>query len=110
MRRQGAALGRRTLCFFKQDHLCCFATLEPVEQRTVYARRKKRSMRDKCATNARQTKTNARTTHQLICYAKGKAQMNEAPSTKKKGISLLQRLSILAVLGIVLAVIFNFLR
>jgi|AntAceMinimDraft_12_1070368.scaffolds.fasta_scaffold67243_1 hypothetical protein len=36
--------------------------------------------------------------------------MNEAPSTKKKGISLLQRLSILAVLGIVLAVIFNFLR
>jgi len=36
--------------------------------------------------------------------------MNETPSNKKKGITILQRLSILAVLGIVLAVIFNYLR
>ncbi len=36
--------------------------------------------------------------------------MNETPNNKKKGISILQRLSILAILGIVLAIIFNYLR
>lgn len=42
--------------------------------------------------------------------AKGYVAMNETPNNKKKGISILQRLSILAILGIVLAIIFNYLR
>jgi predicted RND superfamily exporter protein len=36
--------------------------------------------------------------------------MTESSSDKKKGISVLQRLGLLAIIGIVLAVIFSYLR
>lgn len=36
--------------------------------------------------------------------------MTETSDSKKKSISILQRLAILAVLGIALAVVFNYLR
>lgn len=43
-------------------------------------------------------------------YKKGKTEMTETSDSKKKSISILQRLAILAVLGIALAVVFNYLR